>query len=726
MNLHRLARIGLLLCALIWTPIQAEPSESPTAQSSRFQRSIGLAELSSPGALVVRNMLRHLYAEFGVRSDELVRSAELQLFYTPSPALDARLSHLKVYLNDELMGVLPIAAEQSGAEREHRVTLNTQFIRDFNHLRLELIGSNDSLPENPLHASLWVDFSARSQLHLEIQRLRVDNDLARLPEPFFDPRDNSPLELPFVFADRPGPLAQTAAALLASWFGVQSGWRQAAFPVSFAALPANRSAVVFATNRQRPAFLRHHPPVSAPTLSIIDHPDSPHAKLLLVLGPDDPALLSAARALALGEADLQGSSLPLRARPEPAARRPYDAPNWVSSTRPTLFQDLLDTPLQLQATGLIPSPVNLALNVPPDLFTWRSAGVPLTLNYRYTPPLQKAASLLSLGINDHFIQAFALDDAETGKSTVSDLLPLGLLEHRQGSRRVLIPARHIDPQNELQMNFTFNALPGCDNASQCSTSLPMNIQAAIDADSSLDFSAFHHYKAMPDLQAFASAGYPFTRLADLSQTRVLMPRQPDAAQLELLLSLMGSMGAHTGAPVSRLRISDDWQPLAQGGDDLLLIGPLAAPFIQALEPELGARIQQTQSAMAGPWQPGTSAELFGFQSPFADRRSAVLLLADSAAGYRLIARNLRAKDSQALIGGAMTRMREGHIESVEADRPYYVGSLPWWLWLWFHLADYPLLLLGLALASALLLAAWLFVRLSRLARHRLDVPGDPP
>ncbi|CAD5109613.1 cellulose biosynthesis cyclic di-GMP-binding regulatory protein BcsB [Zestomonas carbonaria] len=713
MNTPHLIRSALLGVAAAFAPLAVLASPAPTVDATEvvLERSIGLAELSSPGALVVRNVLRNLYAEFGVRSDELISAAELQLIYTPSPSMNTELSHIKVYLNDELMGVLPVLRPDPGREIEQQVRLDTDFVRDFNHLRLELVGSHDrGSAEDPLHAGLWVDFSANSRLRLEVQRLRLKNDLAILPEPFFDHRDNSRLDLPFVFASAPGPSAQTAAAILASWFGIHSSWRGASFPVAFDALPDNRSAVVFASNDRRPAFLRDYPGVDAPTVAIIDHPANPYAKLLLVLGQDDQALITAARAIALGGFGLKGQSIEVR-EPIETPRQPYDAPNWVRSDRPTTFQELLDNPQQLETTGLIPRPLTLNLNVPPDLFVWHSRGVPMELRYRYTPPLQKESSLLSISLNDHFIQAFPLDDREPSLAAGLAQSSLPLFTSGPGGRKVLIPPLRIAPRNELRLDFTFNALPGCRDTSNCATSLPMQIQAAVDPESSIDFSGFHHYKAMPDLQAFAAAGYPFSRLADLSQTQVLMPAQASPPQLALLLALLARIGAYTGYPATGLHIADDWQQARQSLD-LLLIGTLPEAFVNELPTEQNALLERTAGA--------APVGLVGFQSPFDDQRSVVAVLAGEDEGYRLLEQSLRSPERLARIGGATTLVSSGRIESLAAADPYYVGSLPWWLLIWFHLADHTLFLLLLAVLGTLLLASAIFSALSLLARRRLQ------
>ncbi len=83
-----------------------------------------------PGSMVLRGVNPNGGVEFGMRSDELVSKAVLNLEYTPSPSLLPVQSQLKVYLNDELMGVLPVTKEQLGKKRWLRCRL-TRFYRRF-------------------------------------------------------------------------------------------------------------------------------------------------------------------------------------------------------------------------------------------------------------------------------------------------------------------------------------------------------------------------------------------------------------------------------------------------------------------------------------------------------------------------------------------------------------------------------------------------------------------
>ncbi|STL20476.1 cellulose synthase regulator protein [Escherichia coli] len=52
----------------------------------------------------------------------------LNLEYTPSPSLLPVQSQLKVYLNDELMGVLPVTKEQLGKKTLGANAINPLFI----------------------------------------------------------------------------------------------------------------------------------------------------------------------------------------------------------------------------------------------------------------------------------------------------------------------------------------------------------------------------------------------------------------------------------------------------------------------------------------------------------------------------------------------------------------------------------------------------------------------
>jgi len=87
----------------------------------------------------------------------------------------------------------------------------------------------------------WADVRPTSELILDESPVRLPNDLARLPAPFVDRRDNGPLRLSFVLPASPDSATLRSAGVLASWFGAHADYRQARFPVA-ATLPADDQA----------------------------------------------------------------------------------------------------------------------------------------------------------------------------------------------------------------------------------------------------------------------------------------------------------------------------------------------------------------------------------------------------------------------------------------------------------------------------------------------------
>ncbi len=387
-------------------PVQAAPQD-PAAPLRDSQ--LDFTQLAPPpGSMTLRGTQPIGQIEFGVRSDEVVTRALLNLSYRPSPALLPTLSQLKVYLNDELIGVITVTPEQLGKENQTQLAIDPRFITDFNRVRFELVGHYANVCENPANSTIWLDIGKESGIDLTLQKLPLKNDLSHFPEPFFDARDKRPLTLPVVFAAQPDVTQQRAAAILASWFGSKAAWRGQNFPVLYNQLPQQQHAVVFATNDARPDFLKDLPPVTKPTVEIVSQPDNPYEKMLLILGRNDQDLLTAVQGIAQGELLLRGDTSTIDSVKLLAPRKAYDAPNWVRTDRRTTFAELTQYENQLQSDGLQPNPVSLTLNLPPDLFLVRARGIDMDLSYRYTAPIQADGSRLAVNLNNQFIQDYPL------------------------------------------------------------------------------------------------------------------------------------------------------------------------------------------------------------------------------------------------------------------------------------------------------------------------------
>lgn len=426
------------------------------------------------------------------------------------------------------------------------------------------------------------------------------------------------------------------------------------------------------------------------------------------------------------------------------ARQPYDAPNWVRTDRPMNFGELKQYAEQLQSDGIQPNPITLNINLPPDLFLISSSGIDMRLKYRYTSPQLKNTSRLSISLNNQFMQELTL---KTGHDEDSQLLHLSLLQGLlDGSKDLNIPALKLGAVNQMRFDFDYTSLLASGTEGRCETYTTVPNHVVIDDSSTIDFSGYRHFMAMPDLRAFANAGFPFSRMADLSQTLVVVQPQPQPVQLTTLLNAMGNIGALTGYPALGVGLTEDAAKAKTTDADLLVIGALPADLrddsmrddkkanllINAARDAINTPIRQTPlpdntapasdarvDASAQITAQGPIAAVVGLQSPYFDQRSVVALMANGQQGFDMLNTSLQDTKQRALIYGSVAVVRDSGTSSLRVGDTYYVGHLPWWERVWNALATHPVLLAFMAVIVVILAAILLWTGLRTLSRRRL-------
>lgn len=744
------ASLMLLLTLNAWAQAEQHEQEPPAWPVQR-----SFEQLAQSRDLMLRGVKNSQVINFALRRDRIAENGELTLVYTPSPALLPGLSHLRVYLNEVLMDTLVIAEGEPGRQVQRQVRLDPRLITDFNQIRIEFVGHYTDICEDPAHSALWLNLAKNSRVSLTEQALALTNDLSYFPQPFFDTSDNEPLRLNMVLPGAPDTATLQSAGVLASYFGSLAGWRGAGFEVSYDALPLldDRAPpariLVLATNDHRPAFMADktlYPPVDKAEVRLLDHPDSPYAKILLVQGKGNDELARAVRALALGGKLLRGERAVIEQAEPLTPRKPYDAPNWTPTDRPVRFAELVEYPGQLQASGLIPDPIELTVRLPPDLFVWQNQGIPLQTRYRYTAPTANDDSRLNISINGEFIGSLPLT-AERDNQLEKLRLAVTSSETANARNQLMVPSLKIGTSNTIRYDFSFASTFGSAQPGRCQTTLVVDSRAVIDENSVIDFSGYHHFMAMPDLGAFVRSGFPFSRMADLSDTLVLMPASPSPLQTGLMLETLARIAAQTGYPALALRLTQDPAVLRESELDLLVFGPLPEGLTQAPAASLNQPTDWLmQAANASPlqaWPPsrlnkthfdanakvavsaeGPLAAIVGMESPYAPGRSLVALLGNQPQDYELLRQTLQDDGRLNDIFGSVALLRDSGVSSQLVGEQYYIGHLPWWVKLWYLLSPHPVWLALLAVLSVLLLAVLLWRSLRWLA-HRRDVRGEP-
>jgi cellulose synthase operon protein B len=679
---------------------------------------------------------------FDVRADSIVTGAKLTLQYTYSPALLADLSQINVIVNDEVAASLSLPKENAGQLQKQVVDIPAHLITEFNRLSLQFVGHYTMSCEDPQHSSLWAKISNATELSIEVLPLALPNDLSIMPLPFFDRRDARALNLPFVFAAAPDNTTLEAAGALSSWFGAQASYRGATFSTRFNQIPAHGNAVVVLSG---PDTLQlgglSLPAAKGPTLTVMSNPNDANGKLLVITGSDSIELKRAVTALVLGSQALSGSSVVIDRLDALQPRKPYDAPNWLPSDRPVKLGELLPAK-QFNVSGYNPGDITVPLNFPPDLFTWRDEGAPLNLKYRYTPQEKSTNSSFIISFNDALIQSQTLLSQDKLDSGVLSALKLNDSLGREA--RVRLPLNSVALQSRLQLRYMFDYI----KQGECGDIIIDNMRGSVDPESTLDISGYDHFMAMPNLGVFKDAGFPFTRLADLSQTAVVLPDNAGAPELDAYLTVLGRFGQSTGYPATGVLVMQAAQVQAAADKDLLVFAsganqPLLTQWADRLpaadtggqqsfhlsdlpmhlrdwfSPDPNANQRKARLAMA--FSGGArSTYLTGFESPLKSGRSVVVIASGQPAGLAEATNALiGGEDYTQSIQGSLVVVRGKTIEPLVADEQYYVGSLgpvKYLQWLMSRHVVLTLLLTGL---GVLLLSCLAYLALRSRAKQRL-------
>ena len=695
-----------------------------------------LRQLGALGPLTLRGTSELQGVQFGIRSDEVVTAASLNLTGAMSPALIPEFSNITVTLNEQYVGTIPAVREQPRFDNLE-MQISPVFFQDNNRLNFRFTGRYTIECNDPLSGLLWGTVSDTSTMTLTLERLPPQRDLSRLPLPFFDRHEKQLLVLPFVLGANSNPEVLQAAGIVSSWFGLQADFRGANFPVSPNVVPEGNS-VLLALGADRPGGIAL-PPVTGPTLAVVANPNDAASSVLVIAGRTGPELVTAAQALVIGSRALGGAVAYVNP-PTLSQRKPYDAPAWIPTDRPVRFGELVDA-TDLQGTGYVPGTLRVPFRTAPDLYTFRNRGFPMEIGYRAPPGpiIDLAVSRLDVGINNLYLDSFPLADDPARRGSWFSRLFGG--KAAQPLSRVEIPVYNVFGQNDLQFYFDTRPL----HRGEC-VAVPQDLRMSVDPDSTVDLSRAKRFAEMPNLAFFVNSGFPFTRMADLSETAVVLPEGPTPVEIQAFLNMMGRLGAITGMPVVGVRVVAPNQASTVSDRDLLVIGTLPrlgnandllrdSPFRinnGRLEVQFGNSLESVRrifgdSREAARRQAAASlqttmtestAALVGAESPYGSRRSLVAVLASAPQALDGVITAMRDSERAPLIQGDLAILSGGQVTSYRVGETYSSGRLPFWLYPSYLLRDQPLGILAIMILGALLLAFVFFWILNRRAASR--------
>ncbi|HEY1902123.1 MAG TPA: UDP-forming cellulose synthase catalytic subunit [Terracidiphilus sp.] len=673
---------------------------------------------------------------FTLPSKHVARSAKIYLHYAFSPSLLPQTSYLKLMLNGKQFAtVQPMPGWSSGLDSkdaETELNIPPELLAHNNTLTIQFIGHSTQTCENPANTALWARVERNTFLDIQGDISPTADDLKQLPLPFLDPGVVRPLTIPIVFASAPSLKAIQAAGVVASYLGVVSENRPMRFPVRIGQLPQGNAIVISDSSNNLPQDL-NLPAVSVPTVALRANPNDPYGKILIVAGANAEQALLAAQAVTMHSDMLSGAQSVVGNLRLPAKQKPDAAPRWTPTSRRIALWDDASVD-QLQSDGS--APLNAYFRIAPDIdYQGQPANAVLRLVYRYNAIPIGPASSLQVRLNNALL----------------DSVPLvpGTQASREVKGYVAVPVVDLRPfSNSLQFDFAFQRV----NKAGCHDAAPISPQGTILRDSFLDLRDYPHYAPLPNLETFSNAGFPFTRVADLSETTVVLPAAPTAEEIETFVTLMGHFGRQTGFPALRVTVAGA-DALRDGANtDFLVIGTGGdQPAFDKLSSDLPVSLRRGQiqvrdkqgffaplrkawwkvdsdeHAASGSLAAGGAPDALieGIQSPYkGDRTIVAIRLKDAAQFEPFMATFLKVQQSSD-ISGSVSVLRGARFQSfrIGADL-YHVGVLSWWTHLNLWLMQYPYMLSIIIVLVSLLLAVWVRQWLRVKARARLMMLED--
>ena len=725
-------------------PAAAEPAGALLNQP--VSSTISVAQMGQPRGITLTGGQLQSGILFTLPGDEVITNARLNLSLRVSAALAARNTSLQLMLNGQPLGTLPLGASDSDVS-DYQLDIPAAMVVSSNNLSFKINDADKLLCEKESAQQYQVTILPKTTLSLEGQQLNIGTSLRNFPRPFIDVQRMTPASVTFGFAANVSQDSVSAAALVASWLGIQSDYRGIRFPVVRGDLPEHNGILIGHPGDKIGSVTL--PAARGPLLQVIDNPNNPVYKLLLVVGADDAQLRQAANRLTTQPLATDASSLNVPPQPI-GTRKPYDAPRWINTSRPVRLSELLRKDQSLTTTGIWHDALRVNFRAAPDLFLWDGDAIPVNLHYRFPSEswIDENNSFLNVTLNGTFLRNLTVNK-------------VGLLEsawHRLGGdARQEQYTLKLEPYliyGDNQLALYFNIKPKAD--APCGVLLNNNIKSRIEEDSWIDLSHTRHFTMLPNLSYFVGASFPFSRLADFSQTTLLLPEAPGDAEIATLLDMAARAGNATGVPLVQNQVL---LGLPNGGtnltrlqhSDVLAVSTMQhSAFTQQM---LAGTAYQTSGNTLGVKEPTTVDKLRGwltgdwsrqqldadryfssneawrgfvsYRSPWSADRLVVMTVATSDQQLLRLHDDLNsARINAGIRGDTAIITDENGIRSFRVGPQFPSGEMPWYMMVvWYANQHSVLMALAALLLSALIgSAAW--VMLKRHAWRRLHPQDD--
>jgi len=284
--------------------------------------------------------------------------------------------------------------------------------------------------------------------------------------------------------------------------------------------------------------------ISGPYLGVFPLNGDARHFLLVVSGVNDEQVAVAAKTFASITFPFPDTADSVIKKFEQPAPKAYQLAGLIQPDTTYTFAQLgLDTTSVSEGQD---SAIQLALKLAPDLYAREDTEVVLRLHLAYGAAMRRD-STINISLNGVFQQAIHLQQLNGA--------------HYRDYRMVL-PLRSFQAgDNNLEFHPVLTPL----ETGECLYRQQKNLVFSLFNDSTIEFPPADHYVRLPDLKLFERTGFPFSRVADGSETGIqLLDRTPQSVLAAWQIT--AKLAQLSGLPLYRTSLS--FQPIHQ---DLHLI-----------------------------------------------------------------------------------------------------------------------------------------------------------
>lgn len=471
------------------------------------------------------------------------KSVKVLLRFRHSGALYASRSNLTVLINGTSVGSVPMNQPQG---KIGSVVFNVppDLLQDYNEVVIAALQNNSpTCTQDPFDPSLWSEVLPDSKIVFDVQPKSVPLNFSQFPYPIYDTLSLEPNRVSYLLPQAIEAGWLTAAARMQAALGRTAEYRALDVRTveDLTETQPDERLVVIGTPASQPQLASLSLPlplqdgqftdakqtVLPPDVGVLMLTTTNNGKTpVLIASGNGKAGVSQAIQFLVQSPDRQigtGNVIvvnELTPSPAPPSR---EWPRYLPLANSFTLRDLPTAnqqPMQdLTVWGSHAPALEFDFRaLPDDRFL---PGSTMTLRYSYGPQVNPLTSLVEVSLDGVALGGKRLSSVNGGNHE---------------SIRFDLPPQQIKPSSKIQVNFRLDPR----ERRSCSRVTDQQLWGTIHGNSSFDLKR-ETVAQVPNLELLRY-GYPFADPQDLSQTAIALPKQPNAADIDLMLEVSERLG----------------------------------------------------------------------------------------------------------------------------------------------------------------------------------------